>query len=429
MLAFFYNIDRVNAIELQIEFGMNKALSNNMQAVTPVFLTKASQFCLEQINHFKSKGLIVHNFTFAQHLSNHIYQLGILNQFDEHDILAPQIASYMLILGYQDNYNEPWEHAIPYAKDFCATHEIDEELKEKIIYTLFSLNKQGDPLSNEARLFADALHSYKWIENNDTFIQMYRTERQLKAADLFEDLDWEELILRELLDMRLFLEGSNKIYQERLSHTISEQNEKIQKLQRKTIRLADAKAFTQIEKRVPTSGIQTFFRTNYRNHINLSAIADNKANIMISVNAVLITVIISILSYKNLTEIEPGVFFPAVIFLCFGLASLTLAVMASRPKVTNHLDPDTAKKGLSKNLIFFGNFVKLTEEEYEEAMDNMLKDSNLLYSNLSADLYNLGKVLDKKYKLLAASYNFFLIGFGITVVFFILLLGFGMLGL
>jgi hypothetical protein len=71
----------------------------------------------------------------------------------------------------------------------------------------------------------------------------------------------------------------------------------------------------------------------------------------------------------------------------------------------------------------------LTEEEYESAMDNMFKDTNLLYSNLSTDLYYLGKVLDKKYKLLAASYNFFLIGFGITVLFFIILLGFGMLGL
>ena len=150
---------------------------------------------------------------------------------------------------------------------------------------------------------------------------------------------------------------------------------------------------------------------------------------MISVNAVLITVVISILSYKNLSEIEPGIFFPSVIFLCFGLASLTMAVLASRPKVTNHLDTDAVKQGTSKNLIFFGNFVKLTEEEYEAAMDNMFKDTTLLYSNLSTDLYNLGKVLDKKYKLLAASYNFFLIGFGITVLFFIILLGFGMLGL
>lgn len=428
MLTFFYNICKVYVI-IYKPFEMNKALSTNIQAVPPVLLTKASQFCLEKINHFKSKGLIFHNFSFAQKLSTHIYQLGVFNQIEEGEILAPQIAAYMLVLGYQENYNAPWETAIPYVKDFCTIHEIDEELTEKIIYTLFSMNKNGDPIALEARLFIDAICSFKWIENLEQFRKISRTEKQLRSGEYFEDMDWEELILRDLLDLRFYLEGSNKIYQERLSFGISEQNELIQKLQRKIMLLSDSKAFAQIEKKIPTSGIQTFFRTNYRNHINLSAIADNKANIMISVNAVLITVIISILSYKNLSEIEPGIFFPSVIFLCFGLASLTMAVLASRPKVTNHLDTDAVKQGTSKNLIFFGNFVKLTEEEYETAMDNMFKDTNLLYSNLSTDLYHLGKVLDKKYKLLAASYNFFLIGFGITVLFFIILLGFGMLGL
>ncbi len=407
---------------------MNKALSTSTNAVPPVYLTKAIKFCLSNINNFKSKGLILHNFSFAEKLSDHILHLGILNNMEEHNILAPQIAAYMLILGYQDNYQTAWELAIPYAKEFCQIEEIDEELKDKIAYTLFALNKNGDPISQEAQLFFDALNSFLWIEHKQDLLPLLKTERQLKLNEHLEEVEWEEQLLRYMLDIRFYQSESNKIYQDRLSFYISEQSEKLQKIQRKLINSADARPFVQVEKRVPTSGIQTFFRTNYRNHINLSAIADNKANIMISVNAVLITVIISILSYKNLTEIEPGVFFPAIIFLFFGLASLTMAVLASRPKITSHLDPTKAKQGLSKKLIFFGNFVKLNEAEYEEALDHMFKDSSLLYSNLSADLYNLGKVLDKKYKLLAASYNLFLIGFAITVLFFIILMCIGMLG-
>ena len=65
--------------------------------------------------------------------------------------------------------------------------------------------------------------------------------------------------------------------------------------------------FQMLERKQPTSGAQTFFRANYRNHINLSAIADNKANIMISVNAILISVIISALSYQNIPENNPAV--------------------------------------------------------------------------------------------------------------------------
>ena len=90
MLTFFYNICKVYVI-IYKPFEMNKALSTNIQAVPPVLLTKASQFCLEKINHLKSKGLIFHNFSFAQNLSTHIYQLGVLNQIEENEILAPQM--------------------------------------------------------------------------------------------------------------------------------------------------------------------------------------------------------------------------------------------------------------------------------------------------------------------------------------------------
>lgn len=406
---------------------MNKTLSSEIQPLEPSLVTKASQFCLQNINHFKSKGLILHNFSFARHLSNHIAELGKNCGMEEADILAPRLAAFMLVLGYQDDYENPWEQSIHYLKEFSRSTQLNEELTDKIAYTLYSLNKEGDPISEDARLFFDAINSYTWMENPAMYIALLRTERQLKQGEIHEDLDWEELILRSMLDLRFFLEGSNKIYQESLSFRISEQNEKIQKLQRKIIKSADSRSFSGIEKRIPTSGIQTFFRTNYRNHINLSSIADNKANIMISVNAVLITLIISILSYKNLTEIQPGIFFPAVIFLFFGLASLTMAVLASRPKVSAALDVENAKAGKSKKLVFFGNFTKLSEDEFEEALDNMFQDSNMLYSNLSHDLYNLGKVLEKKYKLLAASFNLFLIGFAITVLFFIIVLSTGVL--
>ena len=104
-----------------------------------------------------------------------------------------------------------------------------------------------------------------------------------------------------------------------------------------------------------------------------------------------------------------------------------MAVLASRPKVSAALDVENAKAGKSKKLVFFGNFTKLSEDEFEEALDNMFQDSNMLYSNLSHDLYNLGKVLEKKYKLLAASFNLFLIGFAITVLFFIIVLSTGVL--
>ena len=74
---------------------------------------------------------------------------------------------------------------------------------------------------------------------------------------------------------------------------------------------------------------------------------------------------------------------------------------------------------IRKNIVFFGNFIRLDLETYEKAMDDMFNDSELLYGNLTRDLYFLGKVLDKKYRFLTISYNVFMVGFFVTVVTFL----------
>ncbi len=180
--------------------------------------------------------------------------------------------------------------------------------------------------------------------------------------------------------------------------------------------------FQGIERKKPLRAIQSFFRTNYRNHISLSAIADNKANIMISVNSILISVLITMLSYRNIGETHPTVLLPVIIFLVSGLASLIFAVLAARPKVTR-LSKEGQLPELSKgSIIFFGNFVTLRLEEYEEAMDALFRDGELLYGNMVRDMYYLGQVLDKKYRYLTVSYTLFMVGFIVSVLLFIVTL-------
>jgi hypothetical protein len=160
--------------------------------------------------------------------------------------------------------------------------------------------------------------------------------------------------------------------------------------------------------------IQTYYRTNYSNLIHLSSIADNKAHIMISVNSILLSVAISMISYRGYTDSNPGLVLPIVIFMVSGLTSLIFAVLSSRPRVTSQA-ADVKDKSKS-NFIFFGNFIHLSLEEYEQAVDNMLRDGSMLYGNMTRDSYFMGKVLDKKYRLLTFSYNIFMLGFVATVV-------------
>jgi hypothetical protein len=229
-----------------------------------------------------------------------------------------------------------------------------------------------------------------------------------------------------LLRARYYTAAGKKEFEAELAQNILAQKKLVDRNRHKVYidqaEGANLQKYGSIERKVPVSGVQTFFRTNYRNHINLSAIADNKANIMISVNAILISVLISIISYKNITETNPMVLMPVVIFLVTGLSSLIFAVLSARPKVTSLHGVDVQPEEARRNIVFFGNFVRMDVEAYEEALDAVFRDSELLYGNMTRDLYHLGKVLDKKYRYLTVSYNIFMIGFVATVVTFMIAL-------
>ncbi len=123
-----------------------------------------------------------------------------------------------------------------------------------------------------------------------------------------------------------------------------------------------------------------------------------------------------------MTETNPAVLMPVVIFIVKGLSSLIFAVLAARPKVTSVINDSTPIEVAKRNLMFFGNFVALKQERYESLLDEMFQDSDLLYGNMARDLYQLGKVLDRKYKFLSISYNIFMVGFVATVVLFLVVL-------
>jgi hypothetical protein len=236
--------------------------------------------------------------------------------------------------------------------------------------------------------------------------------------------------LDQLLRFRFATPVARRLYQPVLGQRIAFYTAKLDKFsqrqaaQTKTQQpekkdIHESVPFTGLEPQPPVRLIQTYFRTVVRNHIHLSAIADNKAHIMISVNAILISVLISFASYRNLAETRPVVLLPVVIFLVTGLASLVSAVLAAWPRVTG---TGNGRQSIQPNIAFFGSFVRLSKDSFTRLLAKNLRDSSLLYENLTHDLYSLGQVLDKKYQYLSVSYKIFISGLIATVIAFILTL-------
>jgi hypothetical protein len=170
------------------------------------------------------------------------------------------------------------------------------------------------------------------------------------------------------------------------------------------------------EKNGTTKGMQTMLRLTSSNHIQLSEMADSKANILISVNAIIISVILSVLLRKLSTD--PYLTIPTILFLAFSVVTIVVAILATRPKLNTGIFEDADVVNKKTNLLFFGNFHKMSQLQYETAMRTMMKDSNYLYSSMIQDIYHLGTVLGKKYKLIRWAYNIFMVGIIISVLAF-----------
>jgi hypothetical protein len=160
------------------------------------------------------------------------------------------------------------------------------------------------------------------------------------------------------------------------------------------------------------------FRNTSRNHIDLSSMADSKANILISVNSIIISIVASLL-IRNLATSQHLVI-PTAILVTVCLCTIIAAILATRPKVSSGTFTQEDIDNKKVNLLFFGNFHGVSLDDYEKGMYSMMRDPDYLYGSLIKDIYFLGNVLGKKYRYLRISYNIFMYGLILSVVAFIL---------
>ena len=167
----------------------------------------------------------------------------------------------------------------------------------------------------------------------------------------------------------------------------------------------------------PKKGIETMFRITSTNHQRLSDMADNKAHIMITVNSIILSAIISLV-LRRLSE-NQYLIIPTFILLSISLLAIVFSILATRPSIPSGEFKKEDVDNKSVNLLFFGNFYKSTLAEYNYGMEKMMEDKDFLYGSLIKDVYSQGVVLGKKYRLLRIAYNIFMFGLIVSVLAFI----------
>ena len=139
----------------------------------------------------------------------------------------------------------------------------------------------------------------------------------------------------------------------------------------------------------PLKGVETMFRVALRNHINLSAIADQKANTLISVNAIIISIVLSALFPK--LDSNPYMFYPSISILLTSLTTIILATFSTIPNITRGLVTKSEVEQKKGNLMFFGNFHRMSLSDYEWSIQRLMESKEYIYGSLTRDLFFFGK--------------------------------------
>lgn len=159
-----------------------------------------------------------------------------------------------------------------------------------------------------------------------------------------------------------------------------------------------------------TDVIQTL-RTAHQNQTQLNLMADQKANILIGTLALMFTVVIT----RLLTVAEDNALWVALlVFIAMQMVSLVLTVMVLIPK--NIRSKKTKDISQIQNPLFFGFFTQYSQQQYSDYMHGLLQDNESARQLLINDMYQIGVVLRRKYRLLKWAYIAALLGVLVPVL-------------
>ena len=326
------------------------------------------------------------------------------------------LAAWLHDIGYTHGTNDHEEKSVAIAVEFLEKQGYNKAIIQEISNLILSTQRYHTPASLKEEILRDADASHFAQNSYMETCELLREELALLGLAVYSQKDWLKTNIRMFEVEHKF----NTDYAKEHWQPGKDKNLKRLKKEYKSLKnLAKKEALkAKYKSESPDRGVQTLFRVTLRNHLTLSDIADTKANILLSVNAIIISLALSNLIPKLDNPSNQYLIVPTIIFVIFAVVSMILAVLATRPNVTSGEFTKEDVKNKKVNLLFFGNFHKMKLSEYEWAINELVKDKDYIYSSLTKDLYYLGLVLNRKYKILRWTYTIFMIGTIISVIAF-----------
>jgi predicted metal-dependent HD superfamily phosphohydrolase len=379
-------------------------------------IEKAEQFVFTLLKDKLSPAYTYHNFNHTLRVAEAVKKITEAEKPEQNEHIALLLAAWFHDTGYTSGCEEHEQKSTAVFREFAKNENLDSALITLTESLILITDIRKEPQTKAEFIIRDADAAHFAKKDYFSISEQLRQEWKTCSGQSFSDMEW--------------LEGNRKMLTQKHRYYTDYAKEKWQPKKDKNIirlqEMIDDKTLDTSKKESkkkqgekPERGVETMFKVTLNNHTQLSQIADSKANILLSVNAIIISISLSTLIPKLDSPGNAHLVIPTFVLLLFSVISIIFAILSTRPKVTSGSFTRKEIEDKKVNLLFFGNFYKMPIDEYQWAMNEMMKDKEYLYNSMIRDLYYLGLVLNRKYKLLRITYNVFMIGIVVSVIAFV----------
>lgn len=383
-------------------------------------LIESGKLYIEAYSSTHPCGYVFHNNTHMQDVVEATQRMSTFYKLSEKDHAIVLLAAYFHDTGYLTGGAQDHElRSAELAEKFLVAQPVSEDFRKMVSACILATKVPQNPQNLLEQIICDADLFHLGLDSFPARNKLMRKEAEWTSRATISKEEWRKSTIKFLQDQHYHTEFAQTLLKDKkeahLQKLIAkEMTERVEVAPKEEIVTTKKK---KKEEAIPARGIETMFRITSANNQRLSDMADGKANILITVNSIILSMIIALLLRK--LDNNEHLLLPTIILLAMSLCTMIAAILATRPKIPNgYYTPEDIKEK-RVNLLFFGNFFNMNLETYNEGMKSVMQDRDFLYSTLIKDVYSQGVVLGRKYKLLRLAYNIFMFGLIISVAAFL----------
>lgn len=394
----------------------------------PSVLEQAADYVRHYMQKHDNPALLYHNLQHTESIVAAAHQICNHYQLNERDQFIVICAAWFHDTGYLEDIHRHEEAGAKRAGDFLAKAGMEAEVIAAVKKCILATKMPQSAVSLHEQIVCDAdlfnLGTDEFSErskllrkefNNIHDTPISKAEWRIKTIQLLEGHQYYTEYCRALLEpqkaqnlekLRKKLEESPQlpVFETELSVENAVKNEEAEEREKRK------------KEDKPERTIETMFRITSTNSQRLSDQADTKANILITVNSIIVSVLLTVFVQKDYDYTNLSI--PLGMLLIVNLVTIVFSILATRPNIPNGKFNRDDLKNRNANLLFFGNFYRMHFDDYSDGMFQIMKDKTYLHTTLLRDIYHQGVVLGRKYRLLKMAYNVFMFGLIISVIAF-----------